>query len=111
MSDCIFCKIINKEIPASVVYEDDDFLAFKDINPIDKVHILIIPKNHIESLIQCDKKNELMLGKMLLLGKKIAQDQGLKGYRTMINSGAEGGQEVFHIHFHIYGGSAKLAKI
>jgi len=111
MIDCIFCKIINKEIPASVVYEDDDFLAFKDINPIDKVHILIIPKNHIESLIQCDEKNELMLGKMLLLGKKIAQDQGLKGYRTMINSGAEGGQEVFHIHFHIYGGSAKLAKI
>jgi histidine triad (HIT) family protein len=111
MSDCIFCKIINKEIPASVVYEDDDFLAFKDINPIDKVHILIIPKNHIESLIQCDEKNELMLGKMLLLGKKIAQDQGLKGYRTMINSGAEGGQEVFHIHFHIYGGSVKLAKI
>ena len=111
MSDCIFCKIINKEIPASVLYEDDDFLAFKDINPIDKVHILIIPKNHIESLIQCNEKNELMLGKMLLLGKKIAQDQGLKGYRTMINSGAEGGQEVFHIHFHIYGGSAKLAKI
>ena len=111
MSYCIFCKIINKEIPASVVYEDDDFLAFKDINPIDKVHILIIPKNHIESLIQCDEKNELMLGKMLLLGKKIAQDQGLKGYRTMINSGAEGAQEVFHIHFHIYGGSAKLAKI
>ena len=111
MSDCIFCKIINKEIPASVVYEDDDFLAFKDINPIDKVHILIIPKNHIESLIHCDEKNEFMLGKMLLLGKKIAQDQGLKGYRTMINSGPEGGQEVFHIHFHIYGGSSKLAKI
>lgn len=111
MSDCIFCKIINQEISASVIYEDDDFLAFKDINPIDKVHILIIPKDHIESLIQCDEKNEVMLGKMLLLGKKIAQDQGLKGYRTMINSGSEGGQEVFHIHFHIYGGSAKLAKI
>lgn len=108
---CIFCKIVNNEIPSTKVYEDDEFLAFRDINPIDKVHILIIPKLHIESLLTCDKENQSMLGKMLLLAPKIAQEQGLVGFRTMINSGAEGGQEVFHIHFHVYGGSEKLAKI
>jgi histidine triad (HIT) family protein len=111
MKDCIFCKIINKDIPASIIYEDQEYLAFKDINPIDKVHILIIPKIHIENLIECDETHQMMLGKMLLLGSKLANKLGLKGYRTMINSGVEGGQEVFHIHFHVYGGSKTLAKI
>jgi len=108
---CLFCKIIRGEIPATIVYEDEEFLAFKDINPIDKVHVLIIPKIHTESLLACNEAQQSMLGKMLLLGSKIAQEQGLVGFRTMINSGASGGQEVFHIHFHVYGGSSQLKKI
>lgn len=111
MTECIFCKIVNKEIPASIVYEDEVFLAFKDINPIDKVHFLIIPKQHIESLLTCNDEHQELLGKMLLLAPKIAKKEGLVGFRTMINSGPEGGQEVFHMHCHVYGGSKKLAKI
>jgi|TARA_B100001094_G_scaffold5802_1_gene5172 histidine triad (HIT) family protein len=111
MDDCIFCKIVKKEIPASIVYEDDELMAFKDINPIDKVHLLIIPKQHIESLLICDPMHKDILSKMLLLAPKLAIEFGLKGFRTMINSGKEGGQEVFHIHFHVYGGSERLAKI
>ena len=86
-------------------------MAFKDINPIDKVHLLIIPKQHIESLLTCDSVHKDILAKMLLLAPKLALELGLKGFRTMINSGKEGGQEVFHIHFHVYGGSERLAKI
>tara|TARA_B100001250_G_C19763370_1_gene773557 strand:- start:125 stop:460 length:336 start_codon:yes stop_codon:yes gene_type:complete len=111
MDNCIFCKIVNKEIPASVVYEDKELLAFKDINPIDRVHLLIIPKKHIVNLMECNESHKELLSKMLLLAPKLAKDSGLKGFRTMINSGAEGGQEVFHIHFHVYGGSDKLEKL
>jgi len=105
MINCIFCKIIKKDIPASILYEDEEFLVFNDIKPIDKIHFLIIPKLHIENLMECNDANQKMLGKMLLLGKKLAKIQGLNGFRTMINSGASGGQEVFHMHFHVYGGS------
>ena len=105
MIHCIFCKIIKKDIPASILYEDEEFLVFNDIKPIDKIHFLIIPKLHIENLMECNDANQKMLGKMLLLGKKLAKTQGLNGFRTMINSGASGGQEVFHMHFHVYGGS------
>jgi histidine triad (HIT) family protein len=111
MEDCIFCKISRKKIPSTIVYEDDELLAFKDINPVDKVHFLIIPKEHIVSLIKCNTEHKDILSKMLLLAPKLAKDSGLKGFRTMINSGKEGGQEVFHIHFHLYGGSEKLAKL
>ena len=95
MNDCIFCKIINKDIPASIIYEDQEFLVFEDIKPIDKVHLLIIPKIHIESLIACNETNQEMLGKMLLLGTKLANQLGLKGYRTMINSGPKVGKRYF----------------
>tara|TARA_B100000035_G_scaffold177831_1_gene151621 strand:+ start:2248 stop:2583 length:336 start_codon:yes stop_codon:yes gene_type:complete len=111
MENCIFCKIVKKEIPASIVYEDAELLAFKDINPIDKVHLLIIPKKHIENLFYCNEEHKELLSKMLLLAPKLAKENGLEGFRTMINTGEKGGQEVFHIHFHIYGGSEKLAKI
>ena len=111
MENCIFCKIVKKEIPASFVYEDAELLAFKDINPIDKVHLLIIPKKHIENLFYCNEEHKELLSKMLLLAPKLAKENGLEGFRTMINTGEKGGQEVFHIHFHIYGGSEKLAKI
>jgi len=111
MENCIFCKIVKKEIPASIVYEDAELLAFKDINPIDKVHLLIIPKEHIENLFYCNGEHKELLSKMMLLAPKLAKESGLEGFRTMINTGEKGGQEVFHIHFHVYGGSEKLAKI
>ena len=111
IESCIFCKIVKKEIPASIIFEDEELIAFKDINPIDKVHLLIIPKNHIENLFTCEAKHKELLSKMLLLAPKLAKENGLEGFRVMINSGEKGGQEVFHIHFHVYGGSEKLAKI
>ena len=113
MTSCIFCKIVNKELPATIVYEDNEFLAFNDINPIDKVHILIIPKQHIENLISAEKNgvDSEIFGRMLMLGTKLAKESGLEGFRTMINSGVSGVQEVFHIHFHVYGGSSQLKKI
>ena len=101
MDNCIFCKISQKKIPSTIVYEDEEMLACKDINPIDKVHFLIIPKEHIVNLIECNLHHQDILSKMLLLAPKLAKEFGLKGFRTMINSGKEGGQEVFHLHFHI----------
>ena len=86
-------------------------IAFHDVHPIDKVHFLITPKKHIENLMACNESDKDIISNMLLLAPKLAKDLGLKGFRTMINSGVEGGQEVFHMHFHVYGGSSKLAKI
>ena len=109
--ETVFSQIIAKKKSAEIIYEDDDVIAFKDINPIDKVHLLIIPKKHIENLFSCEKKHNELLSKMLLLAPKLAKENGLEGFRVMINSGEKGGQEVFHIHFHVYGGSEKIAKI
>lgn len=109
--NCIFCKIIEGSIPSKKIFENDQLIAFHDIHPIDKVHFLITPKKHIENLISCNEADKEILSNMLLLAPKLAKEQGLQGFRTMINSGVEGGQEVFHIHFHVYGGSTKLAKI
>jgi len=109
--NCIFCKIIEGSIPSKKIFENDELIAFHDIHPIDKVHFLITPKKHIENLISCNEADKEILSNMLLLAPKLAKEQGLQGFRTMINSGVEGGQEVFHIHFHVYGGSTKLAKI
>jgi histidine triad (HIT) family protein len=108
--DCIFCKIIKGEIPSKKIYEDDDVIAFHDIHPITKVHFLIVPKLHFESLITCDVQHQTLLGKILLLAPQLAKEQGLKGFRTMINTGREGGQEVFHLHVHVFGGDDKLPK-
>ncbi|MEO6118700.1 MAG: histidine triad nucleotide-binding protein [Methylotenera sp.] len=109
-TDCIFCKIVNGSIPSKKIYEDDEVIAFNDIRPLAKVHFLIVPKLHVESLASCDIQHQHLLSKMLLLAPKLAQEQGLTGFRTMINTGADGGQEVFHIHFHVFGGSDKLPK-
>ena len=108
--DCIFCKIVKTDIPAKKIYEDDDIVAFHDIHPIASVHFLIVPKLHIESLASCTLQHQLLLGKLLLLAPKLAKEQGLLGFRTMINTGHDGGQEVFHIHLHVFGGSDKLPK-
>ncbi|MEQ1600327.1 MAG: histidine triad nucleotide-binding protein [Methylophilaceae bacterium] len=111
MSDCIFCKIVNGDIPAKKIYEDEEVIAVHDIHPIAPVHFLIVPKLHIESLQSCSVAHERLLGKMLLLAPKLAAEQGLVGFRTMINTGREGGQEVFHIHIHVFGGGNSLPKI
>ena len=109
-SDCIFCKIVNGDIPSKKIYEDEDVIAFNDIRPIAPVHFLILPKLHIESLASCDVSHEKLLGKMLLLAPNLAMKHGLKGFRTMINTGREGGQEVFHVHIHVFGGGATLPR-
>ncbi len=102
--DCIFCKIVAGTIPATTIYEDNDVIVFNDINPMAKVHFLIVPKQHIESLNSCEEADQALLGKMLLLAPKLATEQGLKGFKTLINTGRDGGQEVFHIHVHVFGG-------
>ena len=103
-TDCIFCKIINDVIPTKKIYEDDDVVVFNDIKPMAKVHFLIVPKLHVESLKECNASQQNLLGKMLLLAPKLAAEQNLKGFKTLINTGREGGQEVFHIHVHVFGG-------
>jgi len=109
-NDCIFCKIVRGDIPSKKVYEDEDLIVFHDIHPIAPVHILLVPKLHVESLASCEPKHEKLLAKMLQLAPKLAEEQGLKGFRTMINTGREGGQEVFHLHFHVFGGATTLPK-
>lgn len=106
MSDCIFCKIINKEIPSKIVYEDDDILAFEDINPLAKIHILLVPKKHIETAADLQEEDAAVIGKIYLTAKKIAEEKGMAedGYRIVNNCKEFGGQEVFHIHFHLLGG-------
>ncbi|MGA9162842.1 MAG: histidine triad nucleotide-binding protein [Thiobacillus sp.] len=105
MSDCIFCKIIAGDIPSRKVYEDDDVFVFHDIHPFARVHLLIIPRAHIASLAECGAEHEKILGKMLALAPKLAREQGLDGgFKTLINTGRGGGQEVFHIHIHVFGG-------
>lgn len=109
MSDCIFCKIVSKEIPAKIIYEDQDCLAFHDINPAAPVHFLIIPKAHIVSLYEVDDAHQLILGKMLFLAPKLAKQEGCEdGFRTIINTGRVGGQEVFHLHIHVIGSRSVL---
>ena len=102
--DCIFCKIINNEIPSTKVYEDDKIIAFNDINPIAPIHVLIVPKVHIESLMELED-NEL-LSHILEVIKKIAKEQNIDkdGFRVVTNIGENAGQQVKHLHFHIIGG-------
>ncbi len=111
MSDCIFCKIIAGEIPSRKVHEDDEIFVFHDIHPFARVHFLIIPKRHIASLADCGPEHEKILGKMLALAPHLAHAQGLEGgFKTLINTGRGGGQEVFHIHMHVFGGGDPVAR-
>ncbi len=104
MSDTIFGKIIRREIPANIVYEDDLALAFKDINPQAPIHILVIPKKPIPQLDASTPEDQALLGHLLLTIKKVAKQAGLsKGYRVVLNNGYDGGQTVYHLHFHILG--------
>jgi histidine triad (HIT) family protein len=105
MNDCLFCKIVRGEIPCANVYEDDEVLAFHDINPVAPVHFMLIPKLHLASLADAENSHSALLGRMLLLAPKLAKEQGLDaGFRTVINTGRGGGQEVFHLHIHVIGG-------
>ena len=104
-SDCIFCKIAAGEIPSRKVYEDSDVIAFHDINPAAPVHFMIVPKDHIASLADAHARHEMLLGRILLLAPRLAKEQGLAdGFRTIINTGRGGGQEVMHLHVHVLGG-------
>jgi len=101
MTDCIFCKIINGEFGTEFVYENEYVVAFNDINPKAPVHILVVPKVHVASLNELDDKQ--LMGELLAAVKETAKKAGLKSYKTLINTGKEAGQEVFHLHLHILG--------
>ena len=105
MSDCIFCRIVRGEIPCRKIYEDDELFAFHDIHPAAPVHFLLIPRLHLPSLQESNDSHAALLGKMLLMAPRLAREQGLdQGFRTVINTGKGGGQEVFHLHMHVIGG-------
>ena len=108
--NCIFCKIAAGQIPSTKVFEDDEFVAFNDINPAAPVHVLVIPRRHIETLSDCSESDAPLLGRMMNLVGRLAKDLGVSytggntGFRTVINTGPGGGQEVFHIHTHLLAG-------
>jgi histidine triad (HIT) family protein len=104
--DCIFCRIVAGEIPADIVFQDKELLAFRDINPQAPTHILIIPKAHIDSMTDITAKHQSLMGHIILLAKDLAEKEGIsgKGYRLSVSTGVDGGQLVPHIHFHLLGG-------
>lgn len=106
--DCLFCRIVAGEIPADIVYQDERSIALRDINPQAPVHVLVIPRDHMESLDDAARNDEALLGHLLRIAARVANDQGLteSGYRTVINTGAGAGQSVFHLHLHVLGGRA-----
>jgi histidine triad (HIT) family protein len=106
MEDCIFCKIINKEINSKILYEDEEIIAFNDINPIAPIHILVLPKKHISKLTDLKEEDEAVIGKIMSVINKLANDYNIAeaGFRVVANCGADGGQVVEHIHFHLLGG-------
>jgi histidine triad (HIT) family protein len=112
MENCIFCKIARGDIPSRKVYEDEEIIAFHDINPQAPVHFLIIPKQHIVSLYEADESHRPVLGKMLAVAGRLAREQGAsEGFRSIINTGRVGGQEVYHLHMHVFGGSEPLGRM
>lgn len=114
-ADCIFCKIVAGEIPSKKVYEDEELFGFHDIHPHAPVHFMLIPKRHIASLAQVQAEDAALLGRMVALAPRLALEQGCKpypegGFRVVFNTGAEGGQEVHHLHMHVMGGPRPWAK-
>ncbi|MGA8005534.1 MAG: histidine triad nucleotide-binding protein [Burkholderiales bacterium] len=107
--NCLFCKIVRGEIPSQKVYEDDDVLAFRDIRPLAPVHFMLIPKEHVASLYEAGMAQHRALGKMLALAGELARKEGASdGFRTIINTGRVGNQEVYHLHMHVIGGPDPL---
>lgn len=106
MSDCLFCRIASKEMPAKIVYEDDDVIAFRDITPQAPTHILIIPRKHISSNLDITDTDAGLVGKLFIVANRLAKEEGVDagGFRTLFNCGADAGQAVFHLHLHLLGG-------
>ncbi len=106
MADCIFCQIVEGTIPTKKIYEDEQVIAFDDINPQARVHILVIPKRHVVSLDDTKNSDALLLGQLMIVCAKVARERGLaeSGYRVVTNIGREAGQSVFHLHLHVLGG-------
>jgi len=106
MADCLFCKIIERKIPASLVYEDERVLAFNDINPQAPTHVLIVPKRHIDSLNEMSTEDDQLIGELVRRAAAIAKERGISegGFRTVFNTNRQAGQTVFHIHLHLLGG-------
>ena len=113
MEDCLFCKIVKEEVPSKKVYEDNEILAFYDINPAAPIHILVIPKKHIASVAELTEADEPLIGKIYSVINKIAEEKGFKkdGFRIINNCGKNGGQEVMHLHFHVLAGTKLGEKI
>ncbi|MDR0433640.1 MAG: histidine triad nucleotide-binding protein [Gracilibacteraceae bacterium] len=112
MSDCLFCRIVRGELPSDKVFENESLLAFRDINPIAPVHILVIPKKHLTSLAAAGREDGALLGEMLLVLRDLAEKNGVSesGYRVVTNIGADGAQQVNHLHFHLLGGRKLQAR-
>lgn len=109
MENCIFCKIIRGEIPSKKVYEDDDVVAFHDINPLAPVHFMLVPKQHVASLAEAGPAHQNVLGKIMVLAPRLAKEQGCNdGFRIIINTGRVARQDVYHLHIHIIGGNEVL---
>ena len=106
MEDCIFCKIIKKEIPSEIVYEDERVIAFKDVNPAAPIHILVVPKKHIVNLLEVSKEDSDLISYMYQVINTIAIENGFaeNGFRVIVNCGKDSGQEVMHLHFHVLAG-------
>ena len=112
MSDCIFCRIVEGKIPSRKVFEDDDMLAFHDINPQAAVHFMIIPKRHIDSLATVQESDAPLLGRLFAMAGRLAAQQGsADGFRTIVNTGRVGRQDVYHLHIHILGGKEPLGRM
>lgn len=112
MTDCIFCKIVAGEIPSRKVYEDDDMLAFHDINPVAPVHFMIVPRQHVDSLARCGEEHARVLGRMMAMAGRLAREQGAAdGFRTIVNTGRIARQDVYHLHIHIIGGPDVLPRM
>lgn len=106
MGDCLFCKMVSGEVRPNTVCETDELIAFRDINPQAPVHVLIVPRRHLATLNELEQADAELIGKMVLLAKRVARDEGLaeRGYRLVLNCNPGGGQTVFHIHLHLLGG-------
>ena len=113
MEDCIFCKIIKKEIPTEIVYENEEIIAFKDVNPAAPIHILVVPKKHIATLLDVSDEDNMLISKIYKVINEIARKNGFaeNGFRVIANCGKDSGQEVMHIHFHILAGKKLGDKI
>jgi histidine triad (HIT) family protein len=111
VSDCLFCRIAARQSPAEIVYEDDAVVAFKDIYPKAPVHLLIVPRRHVESLLEAGDDDEAVLGRCVLVARRLAEATGYagRGFRLSVNTGPEGGQVVYHVHFHFTAGRRQRA--